>query len=70
MYYQIAGFAPFAPPPMLHIPGPGAPGYNPGAEEAGKFDENVLGWSGFTDKAIRAVFVRKVKVFINNYKRK
>ena len=34
---------------------------NYGGGEEGKIDGNTFaGWSGFTDKAIRAVFIRKV----------
>lgn len=56
----LAGFSPYGPPPpppIIHMPGP----MNYGGDEAGKIeDNNLAGWSGFTNKAIRAVFVRKV----------
>lgn len=50
------GFAPYGPPPVIHMTAP--MGYE---ADPGKIESNILpGWSGFTDKAIRAVFVRKV----------
>lgn len=51
--------APYGPPPIIHMQGP----MNYGGGEEGKIDNTFVGWSGFSDKAIRAIFVRKVNSY-------